>query len=98
MQFSTILSLLAVAGMTVAAPPVVRPQSNNNGVLGLNVADTTVPVDVDIPIQGNNVANNVANGLLEGGANLDHTVDGPLNVAALGEADQVAPKGVLPPF
>ncbi|KAF7159510.1 hypothetical protein CNMCM5623_004848 [Aspergillus felis] len=94
MQFSTILSLLAVAGMTGAAPPVVRPQSNSNGVLGLNVADTIVPVDVDIPIKDNNVAN----GLLEGGANNHHTVDGPLNVAALGEADQVASKGALPPF
>ncbi|GIJ82114.1 hypothetical protein Asppvi_000617 [Aspergillus pseudoviridinutans] len=94
MQFSTILSLLAVAGIAVAAPPVVRPQSNNNGVLGLNVADTTVPVDVDISIKDNNVAN----GLLEGGVNNHHTVDGPFNVAALGEADQVAPKGALPPF
>ncbi|GFF54542.1 hypothetical protein IFM51744_10568 [Aspergillus udagawae] len=98
MQFSTIFSLLAVVGMTVAAPPVVHPQSNKNGVVGLNVADTTVPVDVDVPIQGNNVADNVANGLLDGGVNLDHTVDGPLNVAALGKADQIAPKGALPPF
>ncbi|KAF4164301.1 hypothetical protein CNMCM6936_009370 [Aspergillus lentulus] len=97
MQFSTILSLLAVAGMTVAAPSVARRQSNNNGLAGVNVEDTNVPVNVNVPIKGNDVANGVANGVLKDGVNVEHVADA-VNAGVLGQANQVAPKGGLPPF
>ncbi|PKX92846.1 protein ScwA [Aspergillus novofumigatus IBT 16806] len=77
MQFSTILSLLAVAGMTVAAPSVARRQSNNN------------------------VANGVANDVLEDGVTVDDTakdINAPVGAGVLGSVNQVAPKGGLPPF
>lgn len=113
MQFSTILSLLAVAGMAVAAPSVARTspqtqqsnhqtndpgrQSNNNGLAGVNVEDTNVPVNVNVPIKGNDVANGVANGVLKDGVNVEHVADA-VNAGVLGQANQVAPKGGLPPF
>ncbi|RHZ48585.1 protein ScwA [Aspergillus thermomutatus] len=92
MQFSTIISLLAVAGMTVAAPAVDRRQTND--LVGVNVDHTKIPVNVDVPVKNNDIANN----LLEDGVNVDHTLSGPLNVGALGNAGQYAPKGDVQPF
>jgi hypothetical protein len=117
MQFSTILSLLAVAGMAVAAPSVAstspKPhrvthptnepgrQSNENGLASVNLEDTNVPVTVDVPIKGNNVANGVANDVLEDGVNVEHVahdINAPVGAGVLGNVNQVAPKGGLPPF
>ncbi|KAF4242546.1 hypothetical protein CNMCM8980_000504 [Aspergillus fumigatiaffinis] len=97
MQFSTILSLLAVAGMAVAAPSVARRQSNGNGLAGVNLEDTKIPVNVDVPIKGNSVANDV----LEDGVNVEHVahdINAPVGAGVLGNVNQVAPKGGLPPF
>jgi hypothetical protein len=69
-------------------------QSNGNGLAGANLEDTKIPVNVDVPIKGNNVANGVANDVLEDGVNVADAV----NAGALGTANQVAPKGGLPPF
>ncbi|KAF4212952.1 hypothetical protein CNMCM6805_000355 [Aspergillus fumigatiaffinis] len=101
MQFSTILSLLAVAGMAVAAPSVARRQSNGNGLAGVNLEDTKIPVNVDVPIKGNNVANGAANDVLEDGVNVEHVahdINAPVGAGVLGNVNQVAPKGGLPPF
>lgn len=92
MQFSTILSLLAVAGMTMAAPSVARRQSNHNGLAGVNVENNKIPVNVDVPIKGNNVANGVANDVLKDGVDVEHVADA-VNAGVLGNANQVAPQG-----
>ncbi|RHZ51513.1 hypothetical protein CDV55_101445 [Aspergillus turcosus] len=82
MQFTTILSLLAVAGLTVAFPPVVPNHSND--VVGVNVDHNNVPVAVNVPVKDNNIANDV----LEDGVNVDHV---PVNAGVLGNAQQFAP-------
>ncbi|KAH2521624.1 hypothetical protein KXW40_002105 [Aspergillus fumigatus] len=92
MQFSTILSLLAVAGMTMAAPSVARRQSNHNGLAGVNVENNKIPVNVDVPIKGNNAANGVANDVLKDGVDVEHVADA-VNAGVLGNANQVAPQG-----
>ncbi|KAF7130990.1 hypothetical protein CNMCM5793_003925 [Aspergillus hiratsukae] len=83
MQFTTILSLLAVAGLTVATPPGVPNRSND--VVGVNVDHNNIPVDVNVPVKDNNIANDV----LEDGVNVDNV---PVNAGVLGNAQQFAPE------
>ena len=67
-------------------------QSNHNGLAGVNVENNKIPVNVDVPIKGNNVANGVANDVLKDGVDVEHVADA-VNAGVLGNANQVAPQG-----
>ncbi|EAW10395.1 protein ScwA [Aspergillus clavatus NRRL 1] len=91
MQFSTILSFLAVTSLAMAAPTISRRQLGNGVGVGVNhdnipipvTVPVTVPVNVPVEIKDTDIANHALEDTLKNGVNVDDVLNPPVNAGVL---------------